>query len=318
VTTFLDLDTLVTGAAVAPLSTIFDLYWNGAPAYPVEAIVASDRLPADRRRFFDERVSQSGVLPTADPPSHDILGYASLSDDMRKGRLDLVWAGAEATADEPEKVLGGHPSGVRQRIRERVLQAKVEVVLSTPYLVPGREGMKVIRTLRERDIRLTMLTNSLAAIDVPLAFAGYWRYRTQMLRLGVDIYEVTPGRVAQSREFRVFGSSSGRLHAKAAVIDQRTVFVGSMNLDPLSDAHNTEIGMLVDSPELARQVLTLIELGKRDAAYQVRLTEDGATAWLSPNAQEGDSATFSAEPETRLWERILLRLLQPLVPETLL
>jgi putative cardiolipin synthase len=112
--------------------------------------------------------------------------------------------------------------------------------------------------------------------------------------------------------------SSGRLHAKGAVVDQRTVFLGSMNLDPRSDSHNTEMGLFIDSPELAQQVLTLIEFAKRDAAYQVRLTEHGATAWSHSDPQNDDLSTFSEEPETSLWRRILFRLLQRLVPEGLL
>ena len=317
-TNFLDLDALVTGALVPRLSQIFDRYWNGAPAYPIEAIAASDLSPAERRQFFNERVSQGGVLPAAALPSKDMLGHAPLGDDMQKGTLDLIWASAEVIADAPEKVLGGHANGVRQQFVERVREATAEVVATTPYLIPGREGMKTIRSLRERDVRIAMLTNSLAATDEPLAFAGYLRYRTPMLRLGVDIHEVTPSRVAQSRRFRLFGSSSGRLHAKAVVIDQRTVFLGSMNMDPRSRTHNAEMGLFIDSPELARQILTLIEFAKRDAAYQVRLTADGATAWSHADPQDDHPSTFSEEPETSLWRRLLFRLLQHLVPEGLL
>jgi len=91
-----------------------------------------------------------------------------------------------------------------------------------------------------------------------------------------------------------------------------------MNLDPRSDSHNTETGLLIDSPELARQVLTLIEFVKQDAAYEVRLTREGAMQWLNPQARSGDPATFLSEPGTRLWERVLLRLIGPLVPESLL
>jgi putative cardiolipin synthase len=178
--------------------------------------------------------------------------------------------------------------------------------------------MRVIRSLRERGVGLTLVTNSLAAIDVPLAFAGYLRYRTPMLRLGVDIYEVTPGRVAESHRFRVFGSSSGRLHAKAVVIDRRIAVIGSMNLDPRSDSDNTETALLIDSPELARQLLTLVEFVERYAAYQVRLTENGATVWSNPDPQDSDPSRFSEEPETSLWERSLIRLLEPVVPESLL
>lgn len=318
-TTFLDLDVLVAGAVVPALSEIFDLYWNSAPAYPIAAIAGGARLgPSELAQSFERHVSQGGLFAAHILPSKDILGQAPLRDDIEKGSLELIWANAEAIADAPEKVLGGHFDSVRERVRARARQSTIEVVVTTPYLIPGDVGMQAMRSLRERGVGITLVTNSLAAIDVPLAFAGYLRYRTPMLRLGVDIYEVTPERVAKSHRFPVFGSSSGRLHTKAVVIDRQIAVIGSMNLDPRSDGENTETALIIDSPELARQVLALVEVVERYAAYQVRLTENGATVWSNPDPQDSDPSKFSEEPETPLWERSLIRLLEPMVPESLL
>ena len=47
--------------------------------------------------------------------------------------------------------------------------------------------------------------------------------------------------------FKAFRDSTGRLHAKTAVIDQQKVFFGSMNFDPRSESVNTELGVFADS-----------------------------------------------------------------------
>lgn len=135
--------------------------------------------------------------------------------------------------------------------------------------------------------------------------------------MGVDIYELSPQRVARSHRLHLYASSSGRLHAKAAVIDRKLVLVGSMNRDPRPDRHNTEVGVFVESPALAQQLLHLIELVERDGGYRVRLGASGTAEWTGAQSS-GDTETFTAEPETSLMQRLLLKLLGPWVPEDLL
>ena len=312
-TTFLDLDVLASGALVPQLSDIFDRYWNGDPSYPIEAIASSPLTLEERRQSFGEQACATVAEPVL--PSADILDHRSLGEDLRQGTLNLVWGRANAIADDPDKALGHRVDSVRHRVRELVRRATQEVVVTTPYLVPGPEGMETLRGMHERGVRVDILTNSLAAIDEPFAFVGYLRYRTDMLQLGAEIYEVAPSRVTQSHRLRHFADSSGRLHAKAAVIDRKTVFIGSMNMDPRSETQNTEMAILIESPQIARQMLEVFDHVKRDGAYRVRLRDDGATEWLSD--REGSDA-LGEEPETSLWNRFLLRLLQPLVPEELL
>jgi putative cardiolipin synthase len=102
-----------------------------------------------------------------------------------------------------------------------------------------------------------VITNSLASTDEPFVHAGYQRYRTEMLDLGVKLYEVAPSRIQRSKNLGSFGQSIGRFHAKAAAIDGELMFIGSLNFDPRSEKHNTELGLLIHSPELTGQLLKL-------------------------------------------------------------
>ena len=161
------------------------------------------------------------------------------------------------------------------------------------------------------------MTNSLGATDEPLVHIGYTAYRDPMLALGVDLYEVSGSRVKRNRRDNLFGASLGRLHAKLAVVDRKVLFVGSMNLDPRSATINTELGAVVNSPELAREMLRIIDIDRLQSAYRLRLSANGQWCeWLG--IEDGKEVVLTEEPDSSLWLRIKLMLLRPLVPLGLL
>ena len=88
--------------------------------------------------------------------------------------------------------------------------------------------------------------------------------------MGVSLFELMPGTEAQPRRRRRTRGSLGRLHAKLAVVDQRSLYIGSMNMDRRSAHRNTEMGLIVDSPELAGQVASLLQGERLPRSYQVR------------------------------------------------
>ena len=111
--------------------------------------------------------------------------------------------------------------------------------------------------------------------------------------------------------------SLGRLHSKAAVIDESVVYMGSVNLDPRSDSTNTELGMLAECPELARQIIEVIGMSQRWSAYRLRFANDGVTLeWLTSTGA-GD-VVLTEEPETTPLMRLQNVLFGPFVPEQLL
>ena len=137
-----------------------------------------------------------------------------------------------------------------------------------------------------------------------------------MLDLGLELYEVSATRVKRNRRENLFGSSLGRLHAKLAVVDRRWLFVGSMNLDPRSATINTELGAVIDSPQLAKEMLRIIDIDRLHSAYRVTRRPDGSLQWSG--VDDDREVTLSEEPDASLWQRIKLMLLWPFVPESLL
>ncbi len=317
---FVDMDALVVGKVVDQLGGIFDEYWNSEEVYPIAAIVPPDEAPDALVAWFAREVEMDSRARKIVLPPSDVLGYGPVGEELDAGRLGLLWGRANAVADPPAKLRfmsddTAYAASVTNRFWRRLLEADREVVLTTPYLVPGERGMAAIAQLRERGIGVTFVTNSLAANDEPLVHSGYARYRERLLRQGVDLYELSPARTRSGR-LGMFGNSLGRLHAKTAVVDQRRMFIGSVNLDPRSATQNTELGIMVDSPQLAREMLRIIKISRLESAYRLRLDEGGGLEWLAVDGEK--EVVLRTEPESTWFQRFYKDVVGPLVPEDLL
>ena len=166
--------------------------------------------------------------------------------------------------------------------------------------------------LRERDVEVTLLTNSLASNDVIAAHAGYAVHRRRLLQLGVRLFEVR-SRIAQI-EPTVSGAQAGSqasLHSKAVVLDRRTVFIGTLNFDPRSLYINTEIGLIVESKDLASEVASVIEKAlDASASYSVRLEPEGEVRWYGA----ADSREPLVDEPESSWLRRMLSWIYQRVP----
>ena len=158
------------------------------------------------------------------------------------------------------------------------MESKTEVVISSPYFIPGSMGVQEFGDLRKRNIKVTILTNSFASNDEAAGACGYARYRVELLRTGIDIYELSPTRIQRNERLMLPGASLGRLHAKTAVIDQSAVYIGSVNLDPRSESLNTELGIFARCPELAREVIRVINISKLQSSYRLRFAPMAETS----------------------------------------
>lgn len=317
---FADDDVLAVGPVVPKLSATFDEFWNCALSIPAENL---SRKRTSRAALNEHRQELHEETRQFNAQGLDYLKRVSSGEPLAgilSGRLPLISAPVAIIYDSPDKknVENGTLPGVLMlpAIARAMQAVRSEFVLITPYLVPGEDGTKLLTDLRQRDVRVRILTSSLEASSMLIAHSGYMSYRIPLLQNGVELHEIrsllgsTRGS-GQTSEISRFGNYS--LHAKFFVFDRRQVYIGTMNFDQRSMHLNTEIGLIIDSPELAQQVLNRFDAMTLPInAYRLSLLpgEDGAAPTLRWHTQEGSEVmVYDIEPARNDWQRFKVKLL---------
>jgi len=271
VVAFGDLDVLVHGPIVRDASKAFDEYWNSDASYPIDRLTGHS---ADPQQLAALRVRLDAYLASQQDTPYVVQARERLVRLIHSRDADFTWGEATLLYDDPSKITRG-PEETQGHLmsqwRALDFQAAHEMLIVSPYFVPGKTGVAWIRAMTGRGVQVTVLTNSLAATDVAAVHAGYERYRKDLLAAGVHLYEMKPvvdEKTAEKHQ-SIFGSSKASLHAKTYVFDRSNIFIGSMNLDPRSIVLNTEIGVYCKSEALAMQVVDGIEANLDRIAWRV-------------------------------------------------
>lgn len=312
---FRDVDVLALGPVAAQSTPIFEAYWNSEYAVPMTRIRKFKQDPAKSVKARQELRSHCEQL--ADSAYARALAGSHLATELRSNAVQLHWAEGRVIADPPEKL--NRPAGTRSdaflggQISPRARAVRSEMLVVSPYFVPGTAGVDYFGDQRRAGVDVRVLTNSLAATDVWLVHAGYMKYRRPLLQRGVRIYELRPEAAGAKRPRAsgiTIGSSRASLHAKTFVFDRTSVFIGSVNLDPRSLEQNTEVGVLVDSPDLAAEVANLFDTWASPAlSYEVTRGPDGRLQW---------TGGFTDEPGAGFWRSLGAKFFSHLPIESLI
>jgi putative cardiolipin synthase len=318
---FIDLDVIAIGGAVAEVQKSFDAYWNSGSAYPADRILPA-ATPAQLAQF-----AAQGAETGASPEAREYLRVVRDTEIVRAmiaHTMEWEWCRAQLIVDDPAK-------GLDRAQREDYLMADLqrllgspqrELYLVSPYFVPTKTGVAAFTKMRARGAKVAILTNALEATDVAAVHAGYAKSRKDLLRAGVELWELKRSAVREPERkvSRRGGSGSGgggsgsggsgssgsgsggaSLHAKTFAVDGARVFVGSFNFDPRSAALNTEMGLVISSPKLAGRVAAAFADTVPAAAYRVHLSPKGELEWTERTA-EGE-ASYQTEPGASAWRR---------------
>jgi len=198
-------------------------------------------------------------------------------------------------------------------------QAQRDLLIISPYFVPGPDITQALARVRQRGVRVRVLTNSLASNDAPVAHVGYARHREDLLKLGIELYEMRSEQAGIGHAFgssgkALMGESRAMLHSKALVIDGRLLVIGSMNLDLRSQLQNTEVALLIGSTTLSRIATDAVEKTLRQNAWHVELA-DGSLIWRAPEI--GNLQDTRSEPDASLGLKLMIKLLGPLAPDSM-
>ena len=314
---FVDLDVMAVGPVVRDTSQDFDRYWNSASAYPVTALV--DPSAAEAADALALRAAQLRTRPQAQRYL-EAIRTSPFVEQLAQQRLPLEWSTTQLVSDDPAKALGQAAPDERMvaDLGKLLGEPKAQVDLVSPYFVPSKRAAQSLVDIARRGVKVRVLTNSLEATDVAAVHAGYAKWRHELLRAGVSLYELRrrwgpePPDTGRGR----FGSSASSLHAKTFGVDSRSVFVGSFNMDRRSIDLNTEMGFVIDSPALAQRLGKTLDDSIPETAYEVRLDEEGKLYWIERS--NGKTLRYDQEPGTTMWKRAGVRVLSILPIDWLL
>jgi len=286
---FIDTDILLSGHVVQDLSQGFDTYWNSRWAYPVGALINFSLISLDldsirkriRRRLADHPDLRAVVAQGSHENVISALG----------GGAALI--SSEAVVDDPSVSWLDRPNDIAVELAEIALTAEREVLIVSPYFIPTPNLLPIGKALMGRGVKITVLTNSLASNDVVIAHAAYARYRRQIVASGAELYEMRGDPEMMLND----AAEDFSLHSKYIIFDDEVVFIGSTNLDPRSLYLNTELGVVLRSPELADALrASFHNLIKPENAWRVTAAPEGFS-WQSA------AGVIQEEPAKGVWQR---------------
>jgi phosphatidylserine/phosphatidylglycerophosphate/cardiolipin synthase-like enzyme len=356
---FLDLEVLAFGRIVRDMSASFDRYWNDELAYPMHALVSAEdlerlRKPAAAASADPSKAPASAPAPAAAasaprptasgtilPDTSATASVSPVAGTMDLRRVPLNWASALLLADQPGKIgPGDDEADAGETAVDGLLQimqlAKQDVLVVSPYFVPGKPIMELFRQMRDKGVRIRVLTNSLASNDAVAAHAGYARYRKDLVAMGIELYELRAGEAGEMGSAGMsYGIGSGAggggggrgtgskaatsrasLHSKAFIIDNRLAVIGSMNLDLRSQRKNSEVALVIRSAALSQRATRQVEATFANGAYRVQVDAGGHLVWRAPPGASFEDSRIEPEAGTKL--RLLSGAIAPFAPDEML
>ena len=332
---FIDMDTFAAGPVVRELSSEFDHYWNSEVVFPLDRIASSGLNRAQLQDNFERQTAsarppEASEIPQDGKPAHpsdgepalvspELVPMLNLPFELARHQLSpLLWANARVLFDPLTKTQGlnERENSIKGTVTEGVVRwlmtADKNIKMVSPYFVPSEASVAALVGARKAGIGVELVTNSLASTDEPWVYVGYWPHIKDLLAAGVAIYEISPSLSVKRHRLGIFGHRTGALHMKNAILDHKEVFLGSMNLDPRSAKLNTELGVIIQSEEMARQLEGFADAG---SAYALRLGAGGQNVEWVEEDDDGKQTVYDVPPETTAWQRLRLRLLAPFIPD---
>lgn len=278
-----DADVMLLGSKVTDVSAVFDSYWNLGLSLPIASLWPGFRV---NKAAFRKRVARHVQSAASRHYSAKVQKGKSPENFLTQR---LYWTDkVQLLADPPEKAYNLHTAPWMDTAITSMLEAaKTEVLLITPYFVPGAVGLAELTGLATRGVNVSLVTSALSATDLIAVHGAYRYYRGSMLAAGARLFEFSkPAQVGRKRDF---------LHSKVFIIDGRQGLVGSLNFDLRSAYINTELGLLFEGPPLLAELTAMFDqLSSPEKAYQV--TRKGRSLYWAVT-RPGLPTVMTVEPE---------------------
>ncbi len=297
---FIDFDMLAAGPIVKQISNSFDDYWNNTLALPIKALsttLKNEEIEEEWRLVRQAMVAAGSSI-------YGEAVHSQLIQQLSAGEIEPFMANARMIVDSPQKLrekISEEHQIVATELAETLENAEREVIIITPYFIPGKSGIEFVKKLRAKGLRIVLVTNSLASNNHTAVHSAYSSYRKRLLNAGVELWEVRANAVQHTGGQDKLLKEQITLHTKGILIDRRQIFVGSLNLDPRSIDINTEMGLLIDSEELVSGITDEVLINIPQIAYRLQLNDNGKITWHANI--DGREVVETREPLTSAWRR---------------
>ncbi|WP_169392872.1 MULTISPECIES: phospholipase D family protein [Psychrobacter] len=308
---FADLDVLLIGKVVTDIDNSFNSYWSAPISFDIETLAKPD--PNSTTDFLagldkldeDEKNSGRNSLKVYKAAIED----SSIDQDLINKQVPFRWTDMQFLSDDVGKLTKSAPveTNLVQQLRTLLGRPSKELTIISSYFVPTKNGVATLIQLANKGVKIKILTNSFDATDVTAVHSGYSQWRPRLLKAGIKIYELKSTASEDKRENKLWkarSQSSTSLHAKTFAVDDHQVFIGSYNVDPRSANINTEMGVIINDDDLARQLHEALSDDLLNQAYEVRLTPEGHLEWHT--VEGGRSVIYQAEPRVDVIDHIWL------------
>ncbi len=310
---FSDVDVMLVGAASDEIIHSFDEYWNDDYAFPVRQLVNPRHYSLrfdSLKQQLDDYNQEATVVNYL-----DLANRSHAFDDWLNNKIQFDWVKAEVVKDSPSKIKSKakKEEHLNFQLLNRLDKPEQSVDIVSAYFVPEKQGAERLKNLSADGVKVRVLTNSFQANDVPLVHAFYSKYRQDLLEHDVQLYEflsrpdaenlnTNTKELAEKSKVSLKGLSRSSLHAKLMAIDEKQVFIGSFNFDPRSAYLNTEIGVLLNSPRLAKAIHYTMDENLSKYAYKLVLNADQQINWKI-KLSNGQTRIYPREPKIKWWQK---------------
>lgn len=303
---FTDFDVLVTGHAITPINESFERFWRSSNAYTV-SLFDNRSTNYSQKELHDIIVDTNNLTQTEKVIRHPYLVTLHDAESQLLTRIlpKMYWGKVDFFVDDDQKInreplinaiqlpknnTENPDTPVFNAIAKMVATTQHELIIVNPYFIPGDEFAHMLIDLAQSGKRVVVITNSVESNDIPLSNAPYDRYRKMLLKGGIELYELRGHPDVETtpqwrRPIFSWNGSRSELHTKVAIVDGKTSFMGSMNLDPQSIIWNTEIGLSIAQEKFSSDMHDLL-LGVTNPRYSYRVVlNNGTLEWHSANRQ---------------------------------
>ncbi len=283
---FLDRDVAITGPMIKTMSLAFDMFWNSSLTDKMEKhrdqkqknywtenvpIIANSFSVNDADKDLREKVKNLGEKVLASEPIGSCKRLTFVSDKSGWKRSDAMLGDADLTRKDMENA-----RLVRKQLIEHAMKVRKSIIVSSTYLIETENSENALKSLSDRGVEITLMSNSLNSSDGFQVSAMLYDKFPDWLSRGISVY-LHSGQMVEGTEVvePEVGSSRWGTHAKTHLYDNDSFMIGSYNMDNRSSFYNTEAAVFCDGNEdlaakleesMERRINNSIQLFDKDTA----------------------------------------------------